>query len=169
MSKKLLLCTIMLASAVLSGAALAEHGKAGLWNISSTMTMAAMPQIPPEAMAQMRAMGMKMPMGGQTFTSQICMTEAEVHADKPPRMGREDSDCKWNNTQISASGMSADLVCSGTMKGTGTVQVSYSGPEHYSGQYAFKGSMDGHPADMNTTFSGVWVKADCGAVKPAAQ
>ena len=62
--------------------------------------------------------------------------------------------------------MSADTVCSGRMQGTGHMQVSYSGAEHYEGSYSFKGSMEGHPNQMSSTFKGDWVKADCGSVKP---
>ena len=40
--------------------ALAAHGKAGLWNVSTTMNMANM-QMPPEAMAQMKKAGVAMP------------------------------------------------------------------------------------------------------------
>jgi hypothetical protein len=122
-------------------------------------------QIPPEAMARMKAMGMNMPMG-QTFTSQICMTQAEVDADAPPPVSRKESGCTTKVTSQTASAMAAQMVCDGDMKGTGQMQISYNGAEHYAGSYSFKGSMNGHPADMRSNFKGDWVKADCGAVKP---
>jgi hypothetical protein len=149
---------------VLPGAAFAAHGKAGLWNISTTMSMA-MPQMPPEALAQMKAMGMSMP-SGRTFTSQICMTEADVNADKPPSMGNDNMNCKWTNMHVTGSGMTGDLICSGQMTGKGSMQVSYTGNTHYSGQYSFTGSVEGHQQNMKSSFTGDWVKADCGAVKP---
>ena len=163
MTRKLLWCGCALALAI-PGAALADHGRAGLWNVSTTMTMA-MPQIPPEALAQMRAMGMKLP-GGRTFASQICMTEADVKSDRPPAMDRADSGCQWTNVHVSGSGMSGDMACHGKMEGHGTMQVSYNGTDHYRGEYSFKGSMDGRSTEMKSSFSGNWVKADCGAVKP---
>ena len=49
------------------GLAFAGHGKAGLWNISTTMDMGGV-QMPPEAMAKMKTMGVKMP-SAQTFAS----------------------------------------------------------------------------------------------------
>ena len=146
------------------GTAFAAHGKAGLWNVSTTMGMANV-QVPPEAMARMKAMGLNMPMG-QTFTSQICMTQAEVDADAPPPVSRKESGCTTKVTSQTASSMAAQMVCNGDMKGTGQMQISYSGAEHYAGSYSFKGSMNGHPADMSSSFKGDWVKADCGAVKP---
>jgi hypothetical protein len=154
--------------------AYAAHGKAGLWNVSTTMQMAgmpAMPQIPPEALAQMRAAGMQMPaMGGgaQTMRSQLCMTAEQVNADKPPQVGPEDSGCAWTNMRVTATQMSADLVCKGKMNGTGKVQMTYARAEHYDGDYSFKGTMEGNPADFHATMSGDWAAASCGNVKPAA-
>jgi hypothetical protein len=150
---------------VAPGVAYAAHGRVGLWNVTTSMSMA-MPQIPPEALAQMKARGIKMP-NGQSFTSQICMTAAEVNADKPPSMGRENTGCQWGNIHTSASGMTGDLVCTGQMKGHGSMQVSYTGNTHYSGQYSFQGNVEGQTQDMKSTFTGDWVKTDCGVVKPA--
>ena len=51
MKKVILLgCTAVLLS---SGAALAGHGKAGLWTVTTSMTMPNMPQMTPEMMAMM--------------------------------------------------------------------------------------------------------------------
>ena len=120
MSRKWI-CAIVFA-VVAPGVAFADHGKAGLWKVSTSMTVA-MPQMPPEALAQMKAMGMSMP-NGRTFTSQICMTEADVNADKPPSMGNENMGCKWGNMHVSGTGMTGDLVCTGQMNGKGSMQVS---------------------------------------------
>jgi hypothetical protein len=150
------------------GAAFAGHGKAGLWNFTTSMTMANMPQMPPEAMAMMKQRGIKMPGMGEPITSQVCMTQDEVNADMPPRMSREGENCENHVLAKTASSISVDMVCNGRMKGTGHLQVSYSGAEHYEGTYNFKGTAEGHPADMTSNFKGDWVKADCGAVKPFA-
>ena len=64
------------------------------------------------------------------------------------------------------SSMTAQTVCNGEMKGSGQMQISYSGAEHYTGSYNFKGNMSGQTIDTNSSFKGDWVKADCGAVKP---
>ena len=61
---------IAAAAVLLPVAAFAGHGKPGLWNISTTMQMANMPQMPPEAMAMMKSRGMSMPgMGGAPITT----------------------------------------------------------------------------------------------------
>ena len=146
------------------GAAFAGHGKAGLWNISTTMDMGGV-TMPPEAMAKMKAMGVKMP-SAQTFSTQMCMTQAEVDSDKPPPMGRNDMNCTSHIVSQTGTAMTSETVCNGEMKGTGRVQIAYSSPEHYAGSYSFKGVVHGHPMTTNSAFKGDWVKADCGAVKP---
>lgn len=145
--------------------ALAGHGKAGLWNITTSIGGMPNVQLPPEAMARMKEMGMKMP-SGQSFSSQICMTQAEVDSDKLPPVGKNDMGCTSRLTGQTANSMSAETVCNGEMKGTGRMQISYTGAEHYSGSYNFKGIMHDHPMETSSTFKGDWVKADCGAVKP---
>ena len=148
------------------GIAFAGHGKAGLWNISTTMNMGGV-QMPPEAMARMKAMGMKMP-SAQTFATQMCMTQTEVDSDKLPPMGRNEMNCTSHIVSQTASAMTSETVCNGEMKGTGRVQIAYSSPEHYAGSYSFKGAVHGHEMNTNSSFKGDWVKADCGAVKPYA-
>src|SRR5262245_53303234 len=91
------------------GTALAGHGKAGLWNISTTMNMGGM-QMPPEAMARMKAMGVKMP-SAQTFATQMCMTQAEVDSDKLPPMSRNEMNCTSHIVSQTASSMTSETVC----------------------------------------------------------
>ena len=146
-----------------SGVALAGHGKAGLWNTSTVMNMAM--TVPPELLAQMKKAGMKMPTA-QTITTQMCMTQAEVDADRPPQMGKNDTGCETHVLRQTASSMAADVICNGQAKGIGHIEVAYTGAEHYTGSYAFKGSVAGHPSNLATKFTGDWVKAECGSVKP---
>jgi hypothetical protein len=157
-----LLTSIAVTSVILApGAALAGHGKAGLWNTSTTTNIAM--AMPPEVAAMMKARGMTMK--GQTYNAQMCMTQAEVDADRPPHMGNENK-CTSKVVSQSASAMAVDTVCNGEAKGTGHVQIRYSGAEHYTGSYSFKGEVDGNPSNMSSSFQGDWVKADCGLVKP---
>jgi len=146
-------------------AALAAHGKVGLWEITTHMNMPGMTaSIPPEALARMKAMGMQMP-GDQTFTSQHCMTAEEVAQDKPPPM-RNAQDCTMSNFTHDAHSVHVDMVCKGdNMDGQGHVSLAYDSDEHYSGSFTFTGSAHGHPANMSTSFEGKWIAADCGSVK----
>jgi hypothetical protein len=147
------------------GAAWAGHGKAGLWNTSSTTNMAL--AMPPDVAAKMKAMGMAMPKA-QTFNSQMCMSQAEVDSSSPPHIDQGATGCTSKVVSATASSMTAQMTCNGRMKGTGTMKISYRGNEHYEGSYDFKGTVEGNPTNMSTTFKGDWVKADCGSVKPYA-
>jgi len=142
-------------------AALASHGKAGLWKVTMTMPGRQMPSIPPEAMARMKAMGMQMPGGGHTITTQRCMTEAEVNADVPPNTQRPQAGCKTTNVKVVGHAMTADMVCTGQMKGEGHFTMTYESPEHYMGKTTFKGTMEGRPIESSNTFDGTWISADC--------
>lgn len=145
----------------------AAHGRAGLWNISTTMEMANMPQMPPEAMAMMKARGMKMPgMGGAPIVSQICMTQEQVTADQVPQMKNNEENCTTKVLSQTSSSVTAESTCHGRMEGVGRMQMSWRGNEHYEGSYSFKGSMQGRPQEMTSHYTGDFVKADCGSVKP---
>lgn len=142
------------------GAALAKHGKVGLWNVSTTTDLAM--AMPPEAMGQMK--GMKMP--ATTHTSQMCMSAEEVNSDAPPHIDANATGCDTRILSHTGSSMTAEMTCNGSMKGKGHMQISYSGEEHYSGSYNFQGTVEGNAANMTSSFRGDWVKADCGGVRP---
>lgn len=159
----------LIATAILlaPAAAWAAHGRAGLWNISTTMEMANMPQMPPEAMAMMKSRGMSMPgMGGAPIVTQICMTQDEVNAGKLPQMKNHEENCTTKVLNQTSTSVTAESTCHGRMEGVGRMQMSWRGNEHYEGTYSFKGSMHGQPQEMTSHYTGDFVKADCGAVKP---
>ena len=167
MNRKFVSGLIAAAIALAPALAWAAHGRAGLWNISTTMQMANMPEMPPEAMAMMKSRGMSMPgMGGAPIVTQICMTQDEVNADKPPQMKNNEENCTTKVLNQTSSSMTAETTCHGRMEGVGRMQMSWRGNEHYEGTYSFKGSMQGRPHEMNTRYIGDFVKADCGSVKP---
>jgi hypothetical protein len=167
MSQKFVPALSIAALVLLPAAALADHGKPGLWNITTSMEMANMPQMPPEAMAMMKARGMKMPGMGQPMTTQICMTPEQVKGDVPPAMRNHEENCTTKLLSQTATSMKSEVTCHGRMEGVGHAEMSWRGNEHYEGTYNFKGSMEGHPQDISTRYSGDFVKADCGSVKPA--
>ncbi len=146
-------------------AAMADHGKAGLWDITVSMKLANMPKIPPDQLAKMKAMGITIP-NMSTMTVQHCMTAAEVAADKPPQMQRSNKDCAMQDIKMYGGHYTADMVCKGPdMNGSGHFDVGYdAGGTHYMGKMTFVGTTHGHVADMTNTFEGHWIKADCGSV-----
>jgi hypothetical protein len=153
------------AAAAFPAAAIAAHGKVGLWEITTHMSMPGMEaRIPPEALARMKAMGMQMP-GNQTFSAQHCMTAEEVAQDRPPPM-RHAEDCTTSNLTHDAHSVNVDMICKGAdLDGTGHVNVTYDSDEHYSGSFTFTGTGHGHPMNMSNSFEGKWISADCGSVK----
>jgi hypothetical protein len=159
--RHLCLCSVALTALSMSGPALAKHGKAGLWNVTSTTEMA----FPPEAVAAMKRAGMAMP-GAKPIIAQMCMSQAEVDSARPPHLDRTATGCDTKIVKETATAMTATMTCKGNMRGTGTIQVTYKGAEHYVGSYSFKGTSGGRPVDMTTRFKGDWVKADCGKIKP---
>jgi hypothetical protein len=143
-------------------AVLAGHLKPGMWKVTTVLDLgAAAPKIPPEQLARMQSMGIKMPAPGQDITTQQCVTPDMAARDAPPQMGRNDSGCTSQNEKVSASSMSADLVCGGTMKGQGSMQMTYADPDHYTGLFTFKGTSAGRPVDLKSTFTGERVSGDC--------
>lgn len=160
-----LICTLLGTAVILAPvAAMAAHGRAGLWSVTSTMQMENMPQMPPEAMEMMKARHMPMP--GQPFTTQMCMTQEQVNADKPPAYSNREESCDTKVLSQSAGAMHTQVTCHGRVEGVGDMQISWRGTDHYEGTYSFKGTAEGRPQNMTTHYSGDFVKADCGSVRP---
>lgn len=166
MMNRSLICTLMGGALILAPvAAMAAHGRAGLWTVTSTMEMPGMPALPPQAMEMMKSRGMPMP--GQPFTTQMCMTQDQVNADKPPAMRNQDVSCETKVLSSSASAMHTQVTCKGKVNGTGDMQMTWRGTDHYESNYTFQGTAEGgRPQNMKQHSVGDFVKADCGSVKP---
>lgn len=161
------LSALIAASLVLiPAAAFAAHGRVGLWTVTTTVQMSGMPQMPPEALAMMKAHHVAVPNSGEPTTTQMCMTQEQVNADKPPAMSNREESCDTKVLSQSAALTEAQITCHGRMDGVGHVKISWRGTDHYEGTYNFKGTMEGRPQEMSTHYTGDFVKADCGAVRP---
>ncbi len=127
----------MLAAAVLllPGAALAAHGKAGLWSSTTTMTM---PNVPP-----------------QSHTATFCMTAADVNSNAPP--ADHNSGCSYKNVSVTGRTYSADMVCTGDFKGSGHVSTTYDSDTHYNATIAIAGE----GFNLTNQVEGKWLKPDC--------
>jgi hypothetical protein len=142
-------------------AAWAGHGKVGLWQVTIKMDMAGMPQIPPEQMAKMKAMGIKLPMN-DTFTTEHCMTAEEVAMSKPPEMPNHGKqECKIQNMKTDGQSVSADMICTGKANGGGHFKFTYDTPEHYSGKVSTNVMIHGHAMASTASFEGRWISARC--------
>jgi len=129
---------------VVSGPAFAAHGKAGLWDLSVTVS----------------APGMDHP---QVVSNQHCMTAGEVAS--PGLSAPSQSGCSMQNAQTEGTTLSGDLVCTGEHKGSGHMTVTYDSPEHYSGTMTFTSTADdGTSVAVSQKMEGRWVSASCGNV-----
>lgn len=143
----------------------APKGKPGLWDVTSTVQMANMPQLPPEVMEMMKKRGM--PGIGQPTKSQICVASDAPSADAVTRMQTQHGvNCTPHVISETGNSATTEVTCHGTMEGTGRSQISWRGDSHYDGTYSFKGTMHNQPQEMSTKYTGDWVKSDCGAIKP---
>lgn len=145
-------------------AVLAGHIRAGLWEVTSHLSMHNLEaMLPPDELARMKASGMKMPnFNNNANTFRHCVTPAEAANDKPPPI-RKDRDCTMSNVVYNAHSFSGDMVCTGEMQGQGHAEVTFADDQHYSGHTAFSASRNGRSMDMGSTFEARWISADCGS------
>jgi hypothetical protein len=136
-----LTAVVVIALTATTGSAFADHGKAGLWKITTTSEMSGLK--PAE----------------QRFTSEHCMTAAEVKNDK---IVSQNNGCKVTNEKSNGGTFSADTICSGQVSGTGHLTVTYDSPTHYSGQLMMTSNSGGQITHVTNRFDGKWVSADCG-------
>jgi len=129
--------------AAMTGPALADHGKVGLWQVTTTVKTAGTAQ--------------------RSFSSEHCMTAQEVKSQEIPQ-NSENKMCKLTGQQAVGKTLSAQMVCTGQAKGTGKLTVTYDSDTHYTGSLAMTTEAGGQTMNMTNTFEGKWVSADCGKV-----
>jgi len=139
--------------------------KPGLYAITTTMTWQQSPfpqgmQMPPQAAAAF---------GGAPRTTQYCLTQAMIDkygAAIPQSRG----DCQVTNVVKTATGMSADMMCTGEFSGKGTLEAHWSMDGTATGKTHFAGSMkmgpNSTPVEWTTESTSVYKGSDCGSVKP---
>src|ERR1700733_7992514 len=148
-----------------SGAALAMHTKAGLWQMTITVggddaaRMPNMSNLPPDAIAAMKAHGVTM--GGDSISVQKCMTGEEFAAGKPPPAGTHDKNCTMTNVSYTGSHMVADMSCTGTYIATGHVQFDWDSDEHFKGEVMTTGTQGGHTVTHDAKIEGRYLSASC--------
>ncbi|HEX4321090.1 MAG TPA: DUF3617 domain-containing protein [Acidobacteriaceae bacterium] len=157
----ILVCSLLLIGAVV---AWAQGRKPGLWEITSTVTLQQSP-LPP---------GMQMPasspLAAGPHTAQVCLTQAMIDKYGAPLPQSSSTECTFSNISKTDHGMTADLICSGRMTGKGTVESSWSDPEHAKGTTHFTGTVTTRngtaPIEWTRDSTSVFKSADCGDVKP---
>jgi hypothetical protein len=127
--------------------------KAGLWEVTSSMSMSGMPNMP--------NMG--------SHTQQVCVTQAMIDKYGGPYSNPQNAQCQVTNVSLSPTGMSAKLSCSGRMTMSGTVQTTF--VDANTTKTTIQMSMttgNGQQMDMTMNATAVYKGPDCGSVQPLA-
>ena len=177
MSKTLVwipLCCCVFAVAVF---AWAQAGRRpGLYEVTSTMSMGGagapqmpqMPQLPPGVQLPP---GMQMPQSPYApHTMQVCVTQAMIDKYGGPSPAPHHGQCQVTDISMKSNGMTAKIICTGQMSGTGTVETTWTDANSSQTKMHMTGTMQMNsgstPIDMTVQSSSVYKGADCGDVKP---
>jgi hypothetical protein len=129
-----------------------QSRRPGLWEVTSSMSMAGMPN---------------MPTGG-SHTQQVCVTQAMIDKYGGPTSSPGRGNCQMTDVSLTATGMSAKMTCSGQMSMTGTVQSTFVDANTTKTTVHMTASMggSGQTMDMTMESTATYKGADCGSVKP---
>jgi len=157
-----LICFVVLAAS----ACAQSTRKAGLWEMTSTMTWQKSPMPPGMSMPA----GGNSPFGGGAHTTQVCVTQEMIDKYGTPPPQSRNNQCQMSNVVKKANGMTADWVCSGMMSGKGSLEASWTDADHSTSKVHFLGSMqmgpNATPVEYTIESTSVFKGADCGSVKP---
>ena len=104
-------------------------------------------------------------MGSQT--QQVCVTQAMIDKYGGPYTNPQSAECQVTNVSLTASGMTANLTCSGRMNMTGTVQTTFVDANTTKTTMNLSMAMPtGQAMTMTMNSTSVYKGADCGSVKP---
>ncbi len=127
--------------------------KAGLWEVTSQMSMSGMPNMPQ--------------MGSRT--QQVCVTQAMIDKYGGPYSNPQNGQCQVSNVSLSPTGMSADLSCTGRTTMTGTVKTTF--VDANTTKTTMQMNMtegNGQQMQMTMQSTSTYKGSDCGSVKPLA-
>ena len=105
--------------------------KPGLWEMTSTMTWQQSPMPPGMTMPA----GANNPFGGGPRTTQVCLTQAMIDKFGAPLPQSRNGQCQISNVSLKPTSMSADWICTGMMTGKGTLESSWTDPDHAVGTH----------------------------------
>lgn len=139
--------------------------KPGLWETTTQMSMAGMPQMP------QLPPGVQMPASPfAPHTSQVCVTQAMIDKYGSPYSNPPRGNCQMTNMAVTPDGMTATLTCTGQMSATGTVQTTIVDANTTKSTVHITGTMqmgsNSRPIDMTIQSTSVYKGADCGDVQP---
>lgn len=126
-----------------------QQRKPGLWELTTVTTMEG---VPPGGA------------NGTPHVAPVCFAQEMI--DKYGAIVPTISGCKVTNVSVRPGHMTASMVCSGRMMGTGELESSWSDPEHATGSIHFKGTAGARTMEWTSRTTAVFKSPDCGAVKP---
>ena len=131
-----------------------HYGKAGLWEVTTTMTWQKSP---------VRTGTPGGPPAAGSHTTEVCLTQAMVDAGALFPQSR--GECHIQNKVVKPGSLTANYLCTGKMKGMGNVESSFPDLEHVTGSIHFLGTLDVDrkqlPIEWTTTSSAVFKTAQC--------
>jgi hypothetical protein len=139
--------------AMVSTTAQAQSRKAGLWEVTTQMSMSggptSMPQMPPR-------------------TNQVCVTQAMIDKYGGPTSQPARGNCQMTDVSLTATGMTANMVCTGQMTMTGTVQATFVDANTTKTTVQMTMPMGQNTMNMTMQSTASFKGTDCGSVQPMA-
>jgi hypothetical protein len=109
------------------------------------------------------------PMGAPR-TNQVCVSQEMIDKFGGPYQNPPRGDCQVTNIQLTATGMTANVSCTGQMTGTGTVETTFVDSNTAQTKVHITGNMqmgpNSRPIDVTMQSKSVYKGPDCGSVKP---
>ena len=153
MNRTRMVMMLGLCAVTLAAQAQSPSRKPGLWEVTSSMSMSGMPQMP--------QMG--------SHTQQVCVTQAMIDKYGGPTGSPPNGNCQMTDVKVTATGMTANMSCTGRMSMTGTVQTTFVDANTTKTIVSMTmAGGGGQSMTMTTTSTATYKGADCGSVKPPA-
>lgn len=142
-----------------------ETRKAGLWLVTSSTHIQQPGQAPGNLSTPASSNAAAEPAGG----APVCLTREIVDnygVILPPSL----KDCDLSNVQQTAGSFKADMTCKGTYNGFGSVESTWTDPDHAVGKIRFvsktRETTNARALTWVQESTAVFKSSDCGLVKP---
>jgi hypothetical protein len=104
--------------------------------------------------------------GGGGTSVRVCVSPAQAERDEMPQAGER---CKQTSMQRKGNEVKVSFTCEGNPPVKGEGVYTFKGGGAYNGQMSIDTVVNGKPERIESTMSGRWLGADCGAVKPVSE
>jgi hypothetical protein len=108
---------------------------------------------------------------GGPHTAQTCITQAQIDKYNGPKPSAGGG-CQITNIRKHENGVTADMTCTGSTKGSGTVEAHWTDSGHSKSKVHFTGEMQmgpqSKPVEWTLESDSVFKGPDCGGVKPSS-